>query len=203
MNKRELQKHKTGQLIIREAKKLFLQNGFLKTTTSEIAKACGIAHGTLFLHYPTKDSLIISIFDKDMELISEKMQALISETSNLEDILQGYLSIVEKDENLFSILARELPEYPTELRRKLLFRESLIRQHFHQAFSDGIQAGKYRDCNIPITLNFFFGSLNYYLSLKEVFQENGSVIKRFRGELIDNFIKLISKDNKRINQEVE
>lgn len=192
MNKRQEQKQKTRLLIVETAKKLFLKNGFLGTTTSDISKTAQIAHGTLFLHFPTKDSLILEIFDEDLQIVSQKMQNLVVNSTDLKSILKGYLDMIEQDEDLFSIIAKELPYYPNELRRKIIFRESLIRQHFHQAYRNGVNEGFYKDCDIPVTLNLFFGSLNYYLSLKDIYQEEGSVIKRFKNKLISNFIKLIT-----------
>lgn len=48
--------------------KLFVENGFHGTPTSKIAKEAGVANGTLFHYYPTKDDLIISLY------ISVKLQ---------------------------------------------------------------------------------------------------------------------------------
>lgn len=48
--------------ILASALKLFVANGFHGTPTSKIAKEAGVANGTLFHYYPTKDDLIISIY---------------------------------------------------------------------------------------------------------------------------------------------
>src|SRR4051812_40089626 len=48
--------------ILASALKLFVENGFHGTPTSKIAKEAGVANGTLFHYYPTKDDLIISLY---------------------------------------------------------------------------------------------------------------------------------------------
>src|SRR5688572_17157211 len=51
-------KNATRQRILDEAKKRFAQQGFEATTTRDIACAAGIAVGTLFNYFPTKESIV-------------------------------------------------------------------------------------------------------------------------------------------------
>ncbi|GEP51287.1 TetR family transcriptional regulator [Flavobacterium noncentrifugens] len=48
--------------ILAAALKLFVEFGFHGTPTSKIAKEAGVANGTLFHYYPTKDDLITSLY---------------------------------------------------------------------------------------------------------------------------------------------
>lgn len=70
--------HSKEREILSAALRLFAENGFHGTPTSRIAKEAGVANGTLFHYYPTKEDLIISLYidikarmseniDKDME----------------------------------------------------------------------------------------------------------------------------------------
>lgn len=49
-------------LIINAALKLFVANGFHGTATSKIAQEAGVANGTLFQYFKTKDDLIIYLY---------------------------------------------------------------------------------------------------------------------------------------------
>ena len=120
MNKRQVQKQKTRRLILQKAKEIFIDQGFLNTSTAQIATASEIAHGTLFLHFKSKDMLIIEILDQQLEQISKKIMELIRDTIGLEEILGKYLDFLEEEEDFFSVLARELPFYPEQLRRKII-----------------------------------------------------------------------------------
>ncbi|MCK4695022.1 MAG: TetR/AcrR family transcriptional regulator [Candidatus Cloacimonetes bacterium] len=191
MNKRQIQKKKTRELILQVAKKEFIKKGFLDTTTSEISKKAEIAHGTLFLHFKNKETLIIEILDKELESINTNIFKLISKDYNLERLLSQYLNLLQKEEDLFVVLARELPFYSDKLRRKILFRDSIIRNHFHKAIESGIKEKRYRDIDVTSAIIFLFGTINYYLSLKPIFVKEGSVIKKFKSSIIKTFKKLI------------
>ncbi|RLC58264.1 MAG: hypothetical protein DRH89_01520 [Candidatus Cloacimonadota bacterium] len=193
MNKRQIQKQFTREKIIRAAKQIFIEKGIINTATSQIAEAAGIAHGTLFLHFPNKDSLVIELLDVELAKFSDKIKQLIIETTDIDTILKQYLDLIQAEEGFFSSLARELPNYKNELRRKILFRESLIREHFHQVIENGIEQKIYADIDIASTLNFLFGTINYYLSLKTSFVQQGSVIEKFRDQIIDIFMKILEK----------
>lgn len=46
--------------IMEAALKLFTERGFHGTTTTQISKEAGVATGTLFNYFPTKEDLIIA-----------------------------------------------------------------------------------------------------------------------------------------------
>ncbi len=56
-------KTETKDNIIKSATLLFQKNGFDHTKTKAIAQACNIAEGTLFNYFPTKDDLLIAVFE--------------------------------------------------------------------------------------------------------------------------------------------
>jgi len=193
MNKRQTQKQFTREKIISATKLIFIEKGIINTATSQIAEAAGIAHGTLFLHFPIKDSLVIELLDVELTKFSDNLKQLILETTDVKTILDQYLNLIQKEEGFFSSLARELPSYKSELRRKILFRESLIREHFHQVIEKGIEQNIYADIDISSTLTFLFGTINYYLSLKTSFVQDRSVIEKFHDQIIEIFMKLLEK----------
>ncbi len=194
MNKRQIQKKKTRELVLRIAKEMFIKNGFLNTTTSQIAQKAGIAHGTIFLHFKNKESLIIEIFDLELEEISSTIQNLVFKAIDLEQLLEQYLDLLQEEEDLFVVLARELPLYSEELRRKILFRESIIRSHFHKAIEQGKNEKRYREVDVATAVTFLFGAIDYYLRLKPIFVKEGSVIEKFKPSIIETFKHLILKD---------
>lgn len=67
-----------NQIIMATALELFVLNGFHGTATSKIAQDSGVANGTLFNYFPTKEFLIVSIYNniiKNMdEFLIENMQ---------------------------------------------------------------------------------------------------------------------------------
>jgi AcrR family transcriptional regulator len=49
-------------LILTAALKLFVENGFHGTATSKIAQEAGVANGTLFQYFKTKDELVVALY---------------------------------------------------------------------------------------------------------------------------------------------
>src|SRR4249920_2581988 len=55
---RQQQKDETRAKIFAAATQLFAQNGYHATTVADIASAAGVAKGTFFVHFPSKDAVI-------------------------------------------------------------------------------------------------------------------------------------------------
>ncbi len=65
--KREKNKERTKERILAAALKLFKEKGLEGTTTKEISKRSGIAEGTLFNYFKTKEDLALYFFQKETD----------------------------------------------------------------------------------------------------------------------------------------
>lgn len=63
--------HAHRDRIVGTAAVLFAEQGFGKTTTSEIAQAAGSSEGTLFHHFPTKRALLAEVGRREGERVFE------------------------------------------------------------------------------------------------------------------------------------
>jgi len=81
---REDQKDKK-EAIINASLKLFTERGFDNTPTSRISQEAGVATGTLFRYYPTKEDLINSTYVIAKDRLARAMVAGLSEEKALED----------------------------------------------------------------------------------------------------------------------
>ena len=69
--KRVENKEKTKQAILEAALKLFAEKGFYQTTTKAISRKAGIAEGTLFNYFPTKEDLALYFFEQELDAVIE------------------------------------------------------------------------------------------------------------------------------------
>ena len=60
-------KEKTKRAILQAALKLFAEKGFYQTTTKTISRKAGIAEGTLFNYFETKEDLALYFFEREMD----------------------------------------------------------------------------------------------------------------------------------------
>ena len=81
--------------IISTARDLFIKQGFDRTSTAQIDKEAGIAAGTLFTYFKTKEELIDAIYSHSMESIIEVTKNVvdinISSYDYIKDSLKAYI----------------------------------------------------------------------------------------------------------------
>jgi AcrR family transcriptional regulator len=65
--KREQNKERTKERILEAALELFREKGVEQTTTKEISRKAGIAEGTLFNYFKTKEDLALYFFQKETQ----------------------------------------------------------------------------------------------------------------------------------------
>ncbi len=65
--KRSQNKEKTKRAILSAALKLFAEKGFYNTSTRAISRKAGIAEGTLFNYFETKEDLALYFFERELD----------------------------------------------------------------------------------------------------------------------------------------
>ncbi len=69
------------QQIIDAAKHALIEGGSNSLVLRDVAEQIGITHGNLQYYFPTKNDLLIAIFDQAVEKYTESMKVAVSETS--------------------------------------------------------------------------------------------------------------------------
>jgi len=105
-------RHDKRARIMEAAVKVFSERGFHSATVAEIAKAAGVADGTIYLYFKSKDDLLLRLFDEKMtDLLGEARTALSEEKSapaRLRRFILLHLALVERNPELASVLIVEL-----------------------------------------------------------------------------------------------
>ena len=89
LGKREFHKQKVRERILQESLILFTDNGFEKTTVSDIVENCDIARGTFYNYFPDMSTLFDALINELNQKIVESIQHTRKTTSNLYDYLYG------------------------------------------------------------------------------------------------------------------
>jgi AcrR family transcriptional regulator len=90
------------QQILQSAMKLFAENGFHSTSMQGIADQIGIAKGTLYIHFKSKEQLLLSILKQYQHDLFEKIEFVEKDSKlNSKEILvkQVYVKLVEFQKN--------------------------------------------------------------------------------------------------------
>ncbi|MDF2449139.1 MAG: transcriptional regulator, TetR family [Bacteroidota bacterium] len=84
------------EVILKSALKLFVGFGFHATPTSKIAKEAGVANGTLFHYYNTKEELILALYKHTQGQLSTYVQPKVSKEDSLEMVFRSiYTNTIE------------------------------------------------------------------------------------------------------------
>src|SRR3954466_6622355 len=94
--KRAQNKELTKERILAAALELFRKQGLEETTTKQISRKAGIAEGTLFNYFKTKEDLALFFFQKEKHDLIEWYQS------------QAKLQKAPLPEKLFAIIHRQL-----------------------------------------------------------------------------------------------
>ena len=116
------------QRIIESAIKLFAEKGYSNTSTAEIAKEAGVAEGTIYKHYGTKEDLLLSVivpFLKEFvpAQAKEVLQIAAPPDYTFRQILKTFLmnrtEFLKENRELFRVLVKEF-FYRDGIKKELL-----------------------------------------------------------------------------------
>src|SRR6187549_3853455 len=76
--------------VIAAARERFTKHGLAGTTMDGIAQAAGVAKGTVYLYYRSKEDIFRQILDEDLAHLQEETVPLIGGAGSIEDKLRGF-----------------------------------------------------------------------------------------------------------------
>ncbi|WLD93287.1 TetR/AcrR family transcriptional regulator [Alkalihalobacillus sp. AL-G] len=127
--------------IIEAAIKLFATKGFNSTSIQEIASESGISKGAFYLHFKSKDSLLLAILKYYTERIFSKIEKIEHESLPARDKFQKQLtSLFEEIQNQREFIIMQMREQAVPFNKDI---ERFIRSQrskSHQFYQRGLQA---------------------------------------------------------------
>ncbi len=106
--------------ILESAMKIFAEKGFFSATVAQVARAAGVADGTIYLYFKSKDELLFALFDEKMaQLLAEartETQAGENGLDRLQRVMMLHLRLVEENPELARVLILELRQSSTFLK---------------------------------------------------------------------------------------
>jgi TetR/AcrR family fatty acid metabolism transcriptional regulator len=97
--------------ILAAAERIFARHGFFAARVSEIAKEAGVADGTIYLYFKSKDDLLISLFENRMRQVNEQLRQAIAGLApgeQLRAFIHTYLKLVSDEPTVAEVLTIEL-----------------------------------------------------------------------------------------------
>ncbi|MGE0463038.1 MAG: TetR/AcrR family transcriptional regulator [Vicinamibacterales bacterium] len=151
--------------ILRAAVRVFARHGFFQSQVADVARVAGVAAGTVYLYFRSKDDLLVSIFERTMkDAIAEGRAALAGvpdPEARLRRIARLHLERLGRDRDLAVVVQ-------VELRQSIKFMERFSSTHLQdylniirRTIADGQDAGTFRrDVSANTAAKVFFGALD-------------------------------------------
>jgi TetR/AcrR family fatty acid metabolism transcriptional regulator len=153
------------EAILRAATDVFAERGFFTAQVADVARAAGVAAGTVYLYFRGKDDLLVSIFERTMrEAIADGracVAPLRDPIEQLRTIARVHLDRMGRDRSLAVVFQVELRQSTKFMER---FSATLLRDYLgiiRGIIVAGQASGAFRpDINATLAAKLFFGGLD-------------------------------------------
>src|SRR5437899_2224169 len=153
------------EAILRAATDVFAGRGFFDAQVADVARAAGVAAGTVYLYFKSKDDLLVSIFDRSMREGLTLGRAAVADLDDprerLRRLARAHLARLGGDRNLAIVFQVELRQSTKFMER---FSSTLVRDYLNlirTAIADGQSAGVFRQSlKATAAAKMFFGALD-------------------------------------------
>ena len=153
------------EAILRAATDVFAARGFFNAQVADVARAAGVAAGTVYLYFRSKDDLLVSIFEKTMrEAIADGracVAPLHEPVEQLQAIARVHLGRMGRDRSLAVVFQVELRQSTKFMER---FSATLVREYLgiiRGIIVAGQASGAFRrEINATLAAKLFFGGLD-------------------------------------------
>jgi AcrR family transcriptional regulator len=188
---RQEQKVVTRDRLVNAAMVLFARKGIAETTTADVAKSIRMSHGVVFLHFPTRDDLVIAVIDEFGRRLSAEFRQAFEHDLGLRAVLHAHLRVLAELEPFYARLVTEAPMLPPKVRSTLMLLHAAVSYELFQALERERKAGRARKIERPLLFNTWIGLVHHYLVNRDVFATGNSVIAEQGEILVNHFMALI------------
>src|SRR5258708_697881 len=178
--------------ILRAAIDVFAERGYFNAQVADVARAAGVAAGTVYLYFQNKDHLLVSIFERSMRDGLTESRAAVAELRDprerLRRLARGHLARLGNDRNLAIVFQVELRQSTKFMER---FSATLLRDYLgliRSAIADGQRAGMFRaDINATVAAKMFFGALDE-MATNWILSRRGYSLEADADTVVDLFV---------------
>ena len=183
--------------ILDAATAVFAERGFFAAQVADIARGAGIAAGTVYLYFRSKDEILTSIFDRTMkEAIAEGREALAEVKDPIERLRRlahMHLTRMGRDRSLAIVFQVELRQTTKFMER---FSTTGLRDYLRliqQTIEEGQTRGLFRrNISARTAAKVFFGALDE-MATNWILSRRRYALAQQADEIVDLFVGGVGK----------
>jgi AcrR family transcriptional regulator len=153
----------THQRLIRAALELFSSRGYHDTTTAQIAKKAGVAEGTIYRHFPSKQHLLNELYRAALRWAAKTVEdsAAATPRARLAVVAQGLVEGAVRDPAMVKLGLLERHDTVLDDESRRIARE--LRVGLERVIAQGKAEGSVRTGAVDVWVGVWLAILSYAL----------------------------------------
>jgi TetR/AcrR family fatty acid metabolism transcriptional regulator len=151
--------------IIEAAIRVFARSGYYSSRVSDIAREAGIASGTIYLYFKTKEEILVTLFREKMADFVTFMRREIADESDpearLRRLVRRHFTVLEQNPALAEVVQVELRQGHKFFRGASAHEVSAYFELIGSILEDGVATGRFQpDLPVKVATKVLFGAMD-------------------------------------------
>ena len=186
------------QQIIDAAVRVFARNGFYNSRVSDIAREAGIASGTIYLYFRTKDEILVTLFRETMAAFVAALRTEIGRErdpeAKIRRLVRRHFEVLEASPDMAEVVQVELRQGQKFFRGASAHEISAYFELIGSVLREGVAAGVFRhDLPVKIATKMLFGALDQ-MTTSWVLGKRGYRLADAAEPVANIFLKGVTRD---------
>jgi TetR/AcrR family fatty acid metabolism transcriptional regulator len=183
--------------ILDAAVRVFAKKGFYATRVSEVAKAAGVADGTIYLYFRSKDEILVSLFEDRVErllaFLHTELPASSTASEKLQRIIELQLGLLEGERDLAEVITVILRQSTKLMKEYAAPKFTAYLDAIARVVADGQATGELRtDISPHLAARAIFGALDGIAMTWALGKADRGGLVRAAGQLADLVLRGLS-----------
>jgi len=148
--------------IVTAAAKLFGDKGYHNTTTAEIAESAGVAAGTIYIYFSSKEELLVAVFEEflgvHMDRLREGVSREVGPEAKLRRLLKLGLELMEQNPDSARIFLSQLRQSTSMIKMVAKRSSRAYKDIVESVLEEGVREGFCRQLNVHTGASMLFGA---------------------------------------------
>jgi TetR/AcrR family transcriptional regulator, cholesterol catabolism regulator len=137
--------------IFHSAVALILKQGFANTSMQEIAEAAGVGKSTLYDYFPTKDHVLLFVFEEELDGFQAQAEGLAARDlpvqEKLTQILEAHLEYLLTNKNFFIELSVQAMQLGQAAQQRIMKKRYAYQDLLREVCEQGVREEVFRPVN--------------------------------------------------------
>jgi len=186
------------QQIVDAAIRVFARNGYYNSRVSDIAREAGIASGTIYLYFRTKEEILVTLFREKMAaFVAHLRREIAGETdpvAKIRRLVELHFTVLEQSPALAEVVQVELRQGHKFFRGASAHEVSAYFELIGSVLEEGVATGCFHaDVPVKIATKMLFGAMDQ-MATSWVLGKRGYRLVDTAAAVATIFLKGVSRD---------